>query len=336
MRNPSRTLSVIATAAAVATLSACGGGDDNAPNGAAPLSGPVGQLVAMGPDLLASGTYTVVGCVDTNQQPVSRKIRLNDNGSLQWLDASNNDAVLVSYTPGNTVRDQRFFTLSAGGDYWLSAAIYVDRVDGAPTAAPRAAPRAQAVVIEPSEASVNFNIRAHRVEVNTNTGINDYCLARNLSNPSSDNVVTIPVVLNDAIAARRLASAIALNNNNQALTTTESIDYTDSSDSRATMSVSRTVATNGQISSTVDGTTTAWGNWIAATVANANSNGSYSESWYARNATGTRSPSNPQVYAELAHPTLTYGNGWNLSLVLENSTTGATPFVSLQPLNEAR
>jgi hypothetical protein len=334
---PARVFLLTLTVTALAALSACGGGsDDNtAATGPAPLTGPAGQLVAMGPDLLASGTYTVVGCINGSGQAVSRKVRLNDDGSLQWLDAANNDAVLASYTPGSTVRDQRFFALNAGGNYWLSAAIYTDGTLTGPR--PSSAVRAQAAVGSIPLPTVNFNIRNDRVTVNTNTGLSDYCSADNLSNPATTNVVSIPVVLNDAIVARRLASAIALNNNNQALSTSETVNYTDSNDSAASMVVGRTVATNGQVSSTVNGTTTAWGDWIAAVkAAPARGMGSYTESWYASNASGSASPGNPQVGAELVHPTLTYASGWEMYAMLENNTTGATPLVSLVLLNDSR
>ncbi len=315
-------------------LSACGGGGDDAP-GRTALTGPAGEVVAMGPDLLASGTYPVSNCTDIDGTAISRKIRLNDDGSLQWLDASANDAVLASYTPSSTGNDYRRFTLTAPDDYQLEATRY-RAVDADGTS---------------REVVVSFELRSTRVTVTWSAQSRIERCGNSVRLSSAPGrvqaqrdsvitpVVTIPVTLTDAIAARRIGSAVSLNNQLGGISDTGTLSYISGPSASTTQQVRRSITNSGQISLQLDNNAAVgWGDWIAAIrAANATNEGYYQETWDASAVGDQRTgiPSNPQVILSIGHPSLTYGNGSQATIELARNTDAPTPVIVFFGLDTA-
>lgn len=286
------------SALACAALTACGGGGDDNPTPAiAYLEGPVGQVVALAPEILSSGTYPVSDCTDQNNQSVNRKLRLNSDGSVQWLNATN-DAVLAQFTPSTSARQYREIHVMAGGAF----SYYVEEQSG--------------VAPAPSAATVSFEITPNNIDVTGPNGLTEQCGApmRVLAAPARANaaatpVVSIPLVISDVIVARRLASAVqstGVGINGQ-LSRTESVS-TGMPPAVTVYDVLRSVSGSGAISSQVNTSTTtnppvAWGNWIDALLAAATgSSGGYYEEWDATAAGGL---ANAVIRAQAEHPSLT-------------------------------
>ncbi|TBO28358.1 hypothetical protein EYS42_15240 [Aquabacterium lacunae] len=290
-------------------LTACGGGGDTTPNAVTPvpsyLEGPVGQLVGLAPEVLALGTYTVSNCVDASNNSVSRKLRLMEDGSVVWLDAANNDAVLARFTPSTTAIQYRIMEVYDNGSYYHEVNEYAS--GGART--------------------LQIRFDTEDVIVNTST-VQDTCS----SSPQVPTVLNISVALNDAIVARKLSSAVRSTGADPAtgsLSQDETISTLDAATStQVTYRVRRSVSATGVISHQIDNNApVVWTNWITALQASNGTRGYYSEVWdtftgtssSAANASGT--PANPRISVELAHPTLRLwpGSG-NAFVMLQRDT----------------
>lgn len=290
-------LRISLSALACAALTACGGGGDSsdpAPSPVRYLEGPVGQVVALAPEILSSGTYTVSNCFDQNDQSVNRKLRLGSDGSIQWLDAAN-DAVLAQFTPSATARQYRNIHVMAGGGFDL----YVEEQQSSA-----------------NTLNVSFDITPSQVRVRGPNNLDEQCevAQRRLdasarASSAATPVVNIPLTLNDTIVARRLASAVL--STGVGATGQISLSETFNSGNPPAITVyrvERSVSAAGAISSQINTGATntnppiAWGNWITNLLAaTSGSSGGYREEWDAL------TPSNVAdviIRAELEHPNL--------------------------------
>ena len=297
-RVPRRTRPAWLSALACAALTACGGGGDapTSTNTPSPtyLEGPVGQMVALAPEVLAMGTYTVSDCINANGAAVSRKLRLEPNGSVVWLDASNNDAELVRFTPDTTTQQRRIMEVYSGGAY----NHFVMTLDAQGN-------REVEISVEPDVVEVRLNSRS----------LSDEC--RNGGSPNT--VVNIPVTLTDAVVARKLASAVR-STGASSLATDENITPGGGG---TPYRLRRTVTGAGAISHQIDtDPLQTWDNWISALLApQGPSRAYYSEIWDADQGSGARSPGNPSITVEMVHPTLTSPSGNPMYVMLTRDTS---------------
>ena len=292
-------------------LAACGGGGDSTPNATAPtptyLQGPVGQMVGLAPEVLTLGTYSVSNCVDTNNTSVSRKLRLTEDGSVLWLDAANNDAVLARFTPSTTAVQYRTMEVYDNGSYFHEVIEHAS-----------SGTRTLQIRFDPSD-----------VIVATST-LQDTCS----SSQQVPTVVNIAVALSDAIVARKLGSAVRSTGADPAtgsLSQDETVSTLDAVTSNlVSYRVRRSVSATGVISHQIDNDTpVVWTNWISALQTSTGTRGYYSEVWdtysgissSTANASGT--PANPRISVELAHPTLRMWPGSGNAFVMIQRDTNA-------------
>lgn len=255
----------------VASLTACGGDSDDVVE-ATPVfpSAAFGQVTALSTGLIEPGTYTVAGCVAENSTtPLQRKIRFNDDGSVQWLNAASADAVLYTYTPSATERDDRSLYYFRPNN-WGAQMVRYDATSGAIASYVRTGPTAVNVLY-------------------ANNTVSENCVAA--FNPT--------LRISSAGVAARLGSAAARNGSagmSSGAINLDGVSFT-----------SINVSTAGAISTQTSepgSSVVAWGNWLATT--NNSFDNYYEERYFARNASNTSAgnPANPIAYAYLRHPTL--------------------------------
>ena len=278
MSNPilTRCLSPILsiTTLTVAALTACGGdsGENDPTAAATPVfpSAAFGQVTALATGLIEPGTYTVTGCVpESSTTPLQRKIRFNEDGSVQWLNAAAADAVLFTYTPSATERDDRSLYYFRPNN-WGAQMVRYDATSGATASYVRTGPAAVNVVYANSTVSENCAAPFNPTLRISSTGV-----------------------------AARLGSAAARNGSTGMSSGAVNLD--------GVSFTSITVSAAGAISTQTSepgSSVVAWGNWLATT--NTSFDNYYEERYLARNATSAPSgnPANPIAYVYLRHPTL--------------------------------
>ncbi len=259
---------LLVTPLLAALLAACGGGDDD-PAATVP-TGPMGQVTALASGLIQPGTYSVAGCV-TNGSTVAlqRKLRIQADGNLQWLNAANGDAVLFSLVPTSTEDERRVLYYFQPDNWGLTFAKY-DSATGANTA----------------YLIVNA---AGGVRALYNNGAQETC-----ASPFAPTLA-----ISNASVAARLGSAVALNGAAGLVAgpvTANGVNYT-----------SVGVTTVGAVTTQTaepGSSPVAWGNWLTTAATSAPS---YYEEQFTSNATRPASsgtPANPRIAAYLSHPTL--------------------------------
>ena len=258
---------LVATPLFAALLAACGGGGDD-PAASVP-TGPMGQVTALASGLIQPGTYNVSGCVATGSTlALQRKLRINADGSLQWLNAANSDAVLFSLVPSSTDRERRVLYYFQPTNWGLSFAKY-DSASGANTA----------YVVS----------GAGGVQVLYSNGVQEACVA-----PFAPTLA-----ISHASVAARLGSAVALNGAAGLVAgplTANGVSYTSIGVSAAGAVTTQTAEPGSA--------PVAWGNWLTTAATSAPS---YYEEQFISNLappalSGTAA--NPRIAAYLGHPTL--------------------------------
>jgi len=263
-------------------LTACGGGGDggHTNDDSTIPTGRLGQVTALTPGYLQSGTYSVSDCVDNTSQTVSRKLRLNNNGSIQWLDGNN--SVLATYTPDNsttsTQRETRELQFRADASQTYSHWFMRYRVYDSS-----------------GNQTTDFRLMQNYLVMQYGSA-SETCG----SYTSSAAVVSIPLALNSATLKARLKSLAATSG------TSTGWDVTNVLDGTGNFTYSRfTLDANGQINTTYGSTGAGWGDWGDRLVSSTTQGYVY-EGWSAGSASGIGSPSQPEVYIQFGHPTLTF------------------------------
>lgn len=303
-RTPHRTRCLwVLTPLLAALLAACGGGDDD-PTATVP-TGPMGQVTALASGLIQPGTYSVTGCVATGSTlALQRKLRINADGSLQWLNAANNDAVLFSMLPTSTERERRILYYFQP-DNWGLTFIKYDLATGANTA----------YVVS----------GATGVRVLYNTSTLEECGA----------AFTPTLSISNASVAARLGSAVALNGSAGLVAgpvTANGVNFTSVGITTAGAITTQTAEPG---SSPV-----AWGPWLTTAATSAPG---YYEEQFTSNATSpatSGTPANPRIAAYLGHPTLrgqqsgaAPGTLTPVGFGITRNTSGSGPAVGLDLLN---
>ncbi len=189
-------------------LSACGGGGSSDPSSSGfqpvggsgiALSGLMGQITALAPGVLQTGTFPLSFCSDAvSGLPVNRKLRLGTDGSVALLDADNNDTVLTNITVDQAAQVIRNLSVDNSG----SRNIWRFSI-GAYSAGNTI--QASDIDFELGNTFANIQIR------NATTGaVTGGVSCRDTANGGA--VVSISVTLTESAVAQRLASAVALNN----------------------------------------------------------------------------------------------------------------------------
>ena len=105
-------------------VSACGGGDPAVALPEAPL-GVMGKVTGLPNGVMEPGTYTVAGCVAAGTSTaVQRKLRVNVDGSLEWLNAASGDAVLFTLAPSSADREERILYYFQPNNWGSNVAKY--------------------------------------------------------------------------------------------------------------------------------------------------------------------------------------------------------------------
>lgn len=264
------------TALLAAALTACGGNDDEDAPAPVAVAVPVfptaamGQVTALGIALFEPGTYTVSGCLpESSTTPLQRKIRFNADGSVEWLNAAAADAVLFSYTPSGSERDDRTLYYFRP-DNWGANLVRYDASTGLVASYIRTSPTAVNVVY-------------------ANNTVSENCAAA--FNPT--------LRISSAIVAARVGSAVALNGTSGLSGGPLILDEV----SFASINVNTAGAITTQTSEPGSGPV-AWGHWL--TTANTSNSTYYEERYSTVNAPGMASgtPANPTAYAYMRHPSL--------------------------------
>lgn len=263
------------TTVMVAALTACGGSsDDDA--GTATVTAPVfpsagfGQITALATGLIEPGTYVVAGCVpESSTTPLQRKIRFNTDGSVQWLNAAAADAVLYTYTPSTSERDDRSLYYFRPNN-WGAQMIRYDANTGVIASYIRTGPNAVNVVYA------------------NNT------VAENCPAPFAPTLS-----ISNAGVAARLGSVAALNGSTGFSSGALNLDAVSFTSININAAGTITTQTSEPGSSVV-----AWGNWLAST--NDSFDNYFEERYLTRNAGNTTAgtPANPAAWAYMRHPTL--------------------------------
>jgi hypothetical protein len=263
------------TTVMVAALTACGGnsGDDTTtPTVAAPVfpSAGFGQITALATGLIEPGTYVVAGCVpEGSTSPLQRKIRFNTDGSVQWLNAAAADAVLYTYTPSVSERDDRSLYYFRPNN-WSAQMIRYDATSGAIASYFRTSPAAVNVVY-------------------ANNTVAENCPAP----------FTPTLNISSAGVAARLGSAAALNGStgfNSGAINLDAVSFTSININAAGAITTQTSEPGSSV--------VAWGSWLATT--NDSFDNYFEERYLTRNAgnTAAGTPANPAAWSYLRHPTL--------------------------------
>lgn len=298
-RHPRRL--VVITPLLAALLAACGGGDDDI---AAVPTGPMGQVTALASGLIQPGTYSVTGCVAQGSTvALQRKLRIDADGSLQWLNAASSDAVLFSLVPTSTERERRVLYYFQPNNWGLSLAKY-DTASGANTAY---------VVSGASGVRVLYN------------GTLEECVA----------AFSPTLSISNASIAARLGSAVALNGSTGLVAgavTANSVNYTSIGITTAGAITTQTAEPGSA--------PVAWGNWL--TTAATSAPGYYEEQFTSNLAAPATSgtAANPRVAAYFGHPTLrgqqsgsAPGTLTNVGFGITRNTSGSGPAVTLDLVN---
>ncbi len=264
------------TTVMVAALTACGGNSDDDEAGTPPVAAPVfpsagfGQVTALATGLIEPGTYVVSGCVaETSTTPLQRKIRFNTDGSVQWLNAAAADAVLYTYTPSASERDDRSLYYFRPNN-WGAQMIRYDANTGAIASYIRTGPNAVNVLY-------------------ANNTVSENCPA-----PFAPTLN-----ISSAGVAARLGSAAALNGSTGFSNGAINLDAVSFTSININAAGAITTQTSEPGSSMV-----AWGNWLAT--ANDSFDNYFEERYLTRNAgnTAAGTPANPMAWAYMRHPTL--------------------------------
>ena len=289
------------TTVMVAALTACGGNSDDdasTPAVAAPVfpSAGFGQVTALASGLIEPGTYVVSGCVpETSTTPLQRKIRINTDGSVQWLNAAAADAVLYTYTPSASERDDRSVYYFRPNN-WGAQMVRFDATSGAIASSIRTGPNA-----------VNVTY--------ANNTVSENCTA-----PFAPTLN-----ISSAGVAARLGSAAALNGStgfNSGAINLDAVSFTSININAAGAITTQTSEPGSSV--------VAWGNWLAST--NDSFDNYFEERYLARNAASAPSgtPANPVAWAYMRHPTLqgqgagsTPGTLRSVAFGIARNTTGS-------------
>ena len=286
-------------------LTACGGGGDSGTNdNSAVPTGRLGQVTALSTGYLQSGTYTPTDCVDSSNQSVSRKLRLNSNGSIDWLDG--NSTVLATYTPNNsttsTQRESRQLQFAA--DTSLSYSHWFLRYK---------------IYDSSGSQTLDFQLAQNYLRMQYGSA-DDSCGASG----ASAAIVSIPITLDSANLKARLKSVAATSGTTTGWNSSNVLTDTGQTYARFILDAS------GQINSTYGSTSAAWGDW-GDRLASSTTRGYIYESWWAQNSSGASSPTQPTIYLQFGHPTLTFSGtttAENMSFQIE-SYSGTTPVVTM-------
>ena len=295
---------LVLTASVGLLLTACGGGGDSgsASDTVTVPTGRLGQVTALTPGYLQSGTYNVSNCVDSASQPLSRKLRLNSNGSIQWLDG--NSSVLATYTPDNsttsTQRERRELQYNADASSTNSHWALRYRVYDSS-----------------GNQTIDFQLMQNHLVMQYGSA-SDTCGTFG----SSAAVVSIPLALNSSTLTARLKSVAATSG------TTTGWDVTNVLDGTGNFTYSRFILdANGQINSVYGTGSAGWGAWGDRLVSSTTQGYVY-EGWEAGSASGLGSPTQPQVYIQFGHPTLTFSG----TTTAENMVIGIRSYNSGSPV----
>lgn len=299
-----------------ATLAACGGGsgDDGAapPPPPAPLpSGLFGKVTGTHAGVLVPGTYTLAGCRNAQTEvAVSRKLRLDADGSLRWLNAAQGDAVLLQLVPSDSEHQNRQVSVQRSGssDTTNGYTLSFERIAYDPTFR--------------SDGFVQLNGKGDRlngVQVRYPAGgatVQEECI----TSPTLERAGTLPMRLSTALVHEKLASLVALNGGTLAAAPYSyyGAQYT-----------SVAIAADGSITTQAANAASAtpWGAaWVEAFVFDS---GLYREQYNSIGDSGPGSPADPAVSLTLQHPTLTvpYPNAGSIGqpLELRRAPGGAAP-----------